>query len=88
MGEGGFRCSLNLSEKVLADSPMYSSSAFNPVTFVSVNDTTFVQAYGPYLYSHEEVLDGVSSFTMHLDAIFLTSSFDSFAHQSPDDKAL
>ena len=26
MGEGGFRCSLNLSEKVLADSPIYSSS--------------------------------------------------------------
>ena len=28
--------------------------------------------------SHEEVLDGVSSFTMHLDAIFLTRSFDAF----------
>ena len=26
MGEGGFRCSLNLSPKVLEDSPIYSSS--------------------------------------------------------------
>ena len=53
------------------------------MTFVFVNDTTFVQDMVLIFRSHEEVLDGVSSFTMHLDAIFLTRSFDAFTH-SPD----
>ena len=40
IGEGCFRCSLNLSPKVLDDSPIYSSSHSTLVKFVSVDNTT------------------------------------------------
>ena len=36
MGEGAFRCSLNLSAYVLADSPMYPSSQISLCAYASI----------------------------------------------------
>ena len=66
MGEGGFRCSLNLSPKVLEDSPIYFFITIHPVTLVSVNDSTLLQDWIFVFGRHQEVLDGGASFTVHL----------------------
>ena len=39
IGEGAFRCSLNLSPNVLAVSPVFMIT-FQPVTFISIDNTT------------------------------------------------
>ena len=44
-GEGVLRCSLNLSAKFLADSPMYSSSQSTLLAFVSIYDPTLFPDY-------------------------------------------
>ena len=42
IGEGAFRCSLNIAPKVLPDSPIYSSITVNLPTTVAVNDTVLI----------------------------------------------
>ena len=66
MGEVGFRCSLNLSPKILEFSPIYSSSQSTPVTLISVDDSTSLLDWISVLGSHQEVLDGGASFAIHL----------------------
>ena len=65
IGKGAFRCSLNLSPKVLE-----LFITFHPVTFVSVDDSTFL-LYRVFIFgSHQEVLDGSTSFEVHFHPIF------------------
>ena len=79
IGEGAFRCSLNLSAKVLADSPMYSHHT--PPCHICIciwlhffKDWIFV------LCSHEEVLDGGSSFLLYFYVIFPVNFLETFTH--------
>ena len=51
---------------------------FNPVAFVSVDDSTFVEDEVFIFRSHQEVFDCMSSFTVHLDSILLTDSLNTF----------
>ena len=76
IGEGAFRCSLNLSQKFLADSPIYSSSHSTLVAFESVYDPTSCKNWIFILRDHKEVLDGRSSFEVHFYAIFLASPLE------------
>ena len=48
------------------------------MTLISVDDSTFVEDVVFILGSHQEVFDGESSFQMHMDSIFLASSFETF----------
>ena len=72
IGEGAFRCSLNLSSKFLADSPIYSSSNPPCMTPTFFRDWIFI------LWRHEEVFDGMTSFKMYFNPIFLASSLEAF----------
>ena len=46
----------------------------NPATFESVYDPTSFKDWVFILGSHQEVFDGMTSFQMHFNAIFFTSS--------------
>ena len=66
MGRGVFWCSLNLSPKVLEDSPIYSSSTLHPATFIAIDDPTFLH-HGVLIFRvHQEVLDGSPSLEVYL----------------------
>ena len=79
MGEGDFRCSLNLSPNVLEDSPMYSSSQSTPATMVSIYDSTLFQHGVLVFWSHQEVFNGGPSFTMNLHPKLLANVLDVLA---------
>ena len=70
IGEGTFRCSLNLSPKFLADFPMYSSS-HSILLHLNLYMTPLFKDWIFILRGHTEVLDGGSSFQVHFYAIFL-----------------
>ena len=78
MGEGCFKCSLNLSPKVLADSPIYSSSHSHPITLVPIDDTTFLSNKISVLGCHQEVLDGFACFEKYLNTISFAYVIDTF----------
>ena len=65
IGEGGFRCSLNLSPEVLEDSPMYSSSQSTLLHMVSIDDSALLLDWIFVFGRHQEVLDGGASFKVH-----------------------
>ena len=69
-GRGGFRCSLNLSPNVLEDSNIFLIT-IHPVTLISVDDSTLLLDWVLVFGSHQEVLDGGASFTIHLYPNFL-----------------
>ena len=46
----------------------------NPATFESVYDPTSFKDWVFILRGHQEVLDGMTSFQMHFNVIFLTNS--------------
>ena len=48
----------------------------HPVTFISIYDSTFFKDWIFFLWSHEEVFDGMTYFKMYLYPIFLASSFE------------
>ena len=64
-GEGALRCSINLSPKVLADSPMYSSLQL----------LNFLCNVIPILGGYQEVFDGVAFLEVDLDPHFATKIF-------------
>ena len=74
IGEGAFRCSLNLSANVLADSPVYSSSHSTLSIYIYIWLHSFS---GCDLYPLEPLggFDGETSFEMHLYPILLAWSF-------------
>ena len=72
IGEGAFKCSLNLSPKFLADSPMYSSS-HSTLLNLNLYITPLFKDWIFILEGHKEVLDGGSSFQLHFYAIFFAS---------------
>ena len=82
MGEGDLRCSLNLSSKFLADSHINSWITVNPVTFESVYDPTSFKVWVFILRGHQEIFDGMTSFQMHFNAIFFTSSLVALTTQT------
>ena len=50
----------------------------HPVTFISIDDSTFLQ-YGIFvLWNHQEVFDGIASFKMDLHPMFVACSFQAF----------
>ena len=51
----------------------------NPATFESVYDPTSFKDWVFILGGHQEVFDGMTSFQMHFNAIFLTSSLVALA---------
>ena len=65
-GRGGFRCPLNLSPKVLEDSPIYSLSQSTLSTLVSVDDSTLLLDWVFVFGSHQKVLHGGPLFKVHL----------------------
>ena len=67
--EGALWCSLNLSPNALEDSPIYSSS-HSTLTPVSINDLTLLLDKILIFWSHQEVLDGIASFKIHLHSMF------------------
>ena len=77
MGDGALRCSLNLSSKFLADSPIYSSSQFT-LSHLYLYMTTFLEEWIFILRSLEEVFDGMTSFGMYVNPIFLANSLEAF----------
>ena len=60
----------------LADSPMYSSHS--TLSHLYLYMTQLFTDWIFILWSHEEVLDGGSSFNMYLYAIYLANSFEAF----------
>ena len=77
IGEGAFRCSLNLSSKFLADSPIYSSSQFT-LSHLYLYMTLLFKDWTFIPRSHEEVFDAMTSFKMYFNPIFLASSLEAF----------
>ena len=69
IGEGAFRCSLNLSK-----CSWWLSNVFlitiHLVTFVSIYDSTFLLDGILIFWSHQEVLDGIASFKVNLHSMF------------------
>ena len=61
MGEGDFRCSLNLSPNVLEDSPIYSY-IHKGLIYIRVNDPSLNRNVGKYHLPHvwDEVLANIS----------------------------
>ena len=51
----------------------------NPATFESVYDPTSFKDWVFILRGHQEVFDGMTSFQMHFNAIFLTGSLVALA---------
>ena len=47
---------------------------FHPVTFISVDDSIFLQYRIFILWSHQEVFDGIASFKMDLHPMFVACS--------------
>ena len=76
MGEGDFWCFFNLSAKVLADSPIYSSLTPIFTRCESVYDPTFDDNWIFVLGGHGEIFYGLTSFEVYLYTIFLTSVFE------------
>ena len=85
MGDGALRCSLNLSSKFLADSPIYSSSQSIPVTFIPIYDPTFLEEWIFVIGSCEKVINGMTSFEMYFNPILLANFSCSF-HSALDGK--
>ena len=52
--------------------------ALHPITLVPVNDATFLSNQISFFGCHHEVFNGFASFEEYLNAIFLTSVFDTF----------
>ena len=50
----------------------------HPITLVSVNDATFLSDEISVFWCHQEVFDGFASFEEYLNAILLTSVFNTF----------
>ena len=73
-------CSLNLSAKVLPDSPIYSSSQSTllhlnlQITSTILQDVIFV------LGVHKEVLAGIASFEIHFNPMFSADVFVALTH--------
>ena len=61
-----FRCSLNLSPKVLGWLPYVFIITVHPLAFESVNDATFHCDVIFIFGSHQEAFDGIASFVVHL----------------------
>ena len=76
MGDRGFRCSLNLSPKVLEDSPIYSTSQSTLFTMISVDDSTLFLDWISVFGSHQEVLDSGASLAIHLYPKLSANVFD------------
>ena len=78
IGEGAFRCSLNLSPNVLAVSPMYSSLHSNMsqlylyITPLFLVDMIFI--FG----CHKFIFDSFSTFEMNFYAISFAQGFEGF----------
>ena len=66
MGEGDFRCSLNLSPKVLEDSLIYSSSQSTLSHWYLYMSSLCFWIGSLSLESHQDVLDSGASFKVHL----------------------
>ena len=74
-GEGVLRCSLNLSAKFLADSPMYSSS-HSTLLHLDLYMTPLFFIDGIFIFwGHKEVFDGKPSFLVNLHPMSATCSF-------------
>ena len=69
IGECTFWCSLNLSAKVLEDSPMYSSSQSTLPHLNLVDDPTLFEDWIFIFGGHQEAVDGFTSFEIHLYGI-------------------
>ena len=54
------------------------SITLHPVTFISVDDSTFLQPRIFVLWSHQEVSDGVASFKIDLHSMFIACSLHAF----------
>ena len=78
IGEGAFRCSLNLSPNVLDVSAMYSLITFQPVTFEPVNYTTLFCYVVFIFWCHQFIFQGLSTLKMYLYAISLANVFEAF----------
>ena len=50
----------------------------HPMTFISVDDSTFLQYRIFVLWSHQEVFDGITSFKVDLHSMFVACSLDVF----------
>ena len=76
------RCSLNLSPKVLADSPIYSSITFHPVTLIPIDDATLLGDVFSVFGCHQEVFDCLASSKIYLNTILLTGVLETFTQAS------
>ena len=75
IGEGSFRCSLNLSPKVLEVSPVYSSLNVRSPALEPADDPTFVFHGVLVLGGNQEVFNGAITFEVGLYAISTTDLF-------------
>ena len=69
IGEGAFWCSLNLSQNVLEDSPIYSSS-HSTLSHLYLYMTPLFFWMGSWSFEVTEVLDGIASFKVDLQSMF------------------
>ena len=78
MGEGCFRCSLDLSPRGLAISPMYSSSAGYVVALVTVDYPTLL-VHGVLVFRlHKYLFDSCVSLEVYLDSLLTTDVLETF----------
>ena len=78
MGEGALRCSLNHSPKCSRGLSNILLITFHPVTFVSIDDSTFLLDGILAFWSDQDVLDGITSFKIHLHTMFPACLFEAF----------
>ena len=80
IGDGAFRCSLNLSPNVLEDSYIFFIT-FHPITSVSVYDATLLD-YVVFIFGcHQEVFDGPALWSIleyHISYIFFYTLTEAF----------
>ena len=79
IGDGTFMCSLNLSAKVLPDSSMYSSSVC-PATLKPMDHSTLLQDGISVFWAYQEVLDGITSFEVHINPMLSTNVLTALPH--------
>ena len=80
MGEVALVCSLNLSAKVLPESPNIFFFTVHHATLVSVNHPTLLEDGDSVHRVHQEVLDGTASFEMHFNTMLPADVLAAFIH--------
>ena len=78
MGEGCVRCSLLLSPRVLAVSPMYFLIAGYVVALETVYDATFLFLWVLVLGLHEDLFNGCVTLEVYLYAILTTNVLETY----------